>query len=101
MSQHFSPVNFLQNDFKRVPDADLTNPEWDDRLQRPGRGKPTLSPFQMRPGKRGSLESEASSSTQDSPLDLSVRGQGVTTFELPTSKSEGKQIAVNKISEMV
>ena len=87
MSRHFSPVNFLQNDFKRVPDVDLNNPEWDDRLQRPGRGKPTPSPFQMRPGKRGSLESEASSSTQDSPLDLSVRSQGVTTFELPSTKS--------------
>ena len=82
--------HFLQNDFKRVPDIDLNPPEWDERLVRPGsRGKPTpfpTSPFPMRPGKRGSLESEASS-TQDSPLDLSVRSHTLTTFEMPTTKS--------------
>jgi uncharacterized C2H2 Zn-finger protein len=96
MTKHFSPVNFLHNGFKRVPDIDLNPPEWDEPLLRPSRGKPTpfaTSPFQMRPGKRGSLESEASS-TQDSPLDLSVRSHTITTFEMPTAKSA--EIVVKK-----
>ncbi len=101
LAHHF-PAAYLKDEYKRIAHPDLNFSEWD--ILRQGRGKPrrhaaspststtssvttTTTTFQLtRPGKRGSLESEASS-TQESPLDLSVRGL-TTEVPMPTAEVE-------------
>ena len=121
LAHHYSTA-YLKDEYKRITNPDLNFSEWD--ILRQGRGKPrrhatspststtstattTTTPFKlMRPGKRGSLESEASS-TQESPLDLSVRGLTVEVSMLaaevtmsskrkPNSRGRGRSRSTNR-----